>query len=169
MTYVASPARNPLARLLAVLNRTVMHVVAAVAALLVVTETAVLLAGVVSRYALHDPLIWSDELASILFIWLSMLGAVLALDRGEHMRLTAIVNRLSDKWRVWLEIVAALIVCLFVLMIIGPAVEHATEQMEITTPALEIPDGLRAAALPTGAVLMFLAAVAPDCGLSSRC
>ena len=167
MTYVASPARNPLARLLAVLNRTVMHVVAAVAALLVVTETAVLLAGVVSRYALHDPLIWSDELASILFIWLSMLGAVLALDRGEHMRLTAIVNRLSDKWRVWLEIVAALIVCLFVLMIIGPAVEHATEQMEITTPALEIPDGLRAAALPTGAVLMFLAAVARMAGRAS--
>ena len=33
--------------------------------------------------ALHDPLIWSDELASTLFIWLSMLGAVLALDRGE--------------------------------------------------------------------------------------
>lgn len=160
MTDVARPTRNPLARLLATFNRAVMHVVASVAALLVVIETGVLLAGVFSRYALHDPLIWSDELASILFIWLSMLGAVLALDRGEHMRLTAIVNRLSDKWRVWLETIAALIVCLFVLMIIGPAVEHATEQMEITTPALEIPDGLRAAALPVGAVLMFLAAVA---------
>ncbi len=29
---------------------------------------------------------WSDELASILFLWLSMLGAVIALRRGEHMR-----------------------------------------------------------------------------------
>ncbi|MBB3214572.1 tripartite ATP-independent transporter DctM subunit [Herbaspirillum sp. Sphag1AN] len=160
MTYSPVKASNPLARLLIGLNRAVMHVVAALAASLVVIETGVLLAGVISRYALHDPLIWSDELASILFIWLSMLGAVLALDRGEHMRLTAIVNRLSDKWRVWLETVAALVVCLFVLMIIGPALEHATEQMDITTPALEIPDGLRAAALPVGAVLMFLAAVA---------
>jgi TRAP-type C4-dicarboxylate transport system permease small subunit len=53
-------------------------------------------------------LVWSDELASILFIWLSMLGAVLALDRGEHMRLTAIINKCSEKaasgskrWRRW--------------------------------------------------------------------
>uniref|UniRef100_UPI00049412B3 TRAP transporter large permease subunit n=1 Tax=Herbaspirillum lusitanum TaxID=213312 RepID=UPI00049412B3 len=155
----ASAPTNPLARLLAGVNRGVMHVVAAVAAALVVVETGVLLAGVIYRYALHDPLIWSDELASTLFIWLSMLGAVLALDRGEHMRLTAIVNKLSDKWRVWLETVAALIVCIFVLMIIHPAVDHASEQMAITTPALEIPDGLRAAALPVGAILMLLAAV----------
>src|SRR5450830_1034762 len=163
----ASAPSNPLARLLAGVNRGVMHVVAAVAAALVVVETAVLLAGVIYRYALHDPLIWSDELASTLFIWLSMLGAVLALDRGEHMRLTAIVNRLSDKWRIWFETVAALIVCIFVLMIIHPAVDHASEQMAITTPALEIPDGLRAAALPVGAILMFLAAIARMASRSS--
>ena len=162
-----SAPTNPLARLLAGVNRNVMHVVAAVAAALVVVETGVLLAGVIYRYALHDPLIWSDELASTLFIWLSMLGAVLALDRGEHMRLTAIVNKLSDKWRVWLETVAALIVCIFVLMIIHPAVDHASEQMAITTPALEIPDGLRAAALPVGAILMFLAAIARMASRSS--
>src|SRR5450830_1546806 len=165
-TSPSTPA-NPLARLLASVNRVAMHGVAAVAAALVVVETAVLLAGVVYRYALHDPLIWSDELASTLFIWLSMLGAVLALDRGEHMRLTAIVNRLSDKWRIWLEAVAALIVCIFVLMIIHPAVDHASEQMAITTPALEIPDGLRAAALPVGAILMFLAAIARMASRSS--
>src|SRR5450830_972017 len=163
----ASAPSNPLARLLAGVNRGVMHVVAAVAAALVVVETAVLLAGVIYRYALHDPLIWSDELASTLFIWLSMLGAVLALDRGEHMRLTAIVNRLSDKWRIWFETVAALIVCIFVLMIIHPAVDHASEQMAITTPALEIPDGLRAAALPVGAILMFLAAISRMASRSS--
>src|SRR5579883_1795520 len=33
------------------------------AATLVVVETVVLLAGVISRYVLHEPLFWSDELA----------------------------------------------------------------------------------------------------------
>src|SRR4051812_25862668 len=88
---------HPVARALIGLNRVLMQGVGAAAAGLVVAETLVLLTGVIYRYALHDPLIWSDELASILFIWLSMLGAVLALDRGEHMRLTAIVGKLSDK------------------------------------------------------------------------
>src|SRR3954469_12532578 len=97
MTYREPVNMNPAARALVRLNRLVMHVVGAVAAALVVVETLVLLTGVIYRYALHDPLIWSDELASILFIWLSMLGAVLALDRGEHMRLTAIINMMSEK------------------------------------------------------------------------
>ncbi len=61
------------------------------AALLVVAEIVILFAGVVARYALHRPLIWSDELASILFLWLAMLGAAVAFRRAEHMRMTAVV------------------------------------------------------------------------------
>ena len=49
----------------------------------------ILFAGVVSRYVLHAPLVWSDELASILFLWLAMLGSAVAFRRTEHMRMTA--------------------------------------------------------------------------------
>ena len=59
---------------------------------LVLLEIVILLAGVTSRYVFRSPLIWSDELASILFLWLSMLGAVIALHRGEHMRMTGLVS-----------------------------------------------------------------------------
>jgi len=61
------------------------------AALLVTAEIVILFAGVVARYGLHRPLIWSDELASILFLWLAMLGAAVAFRRAEHMRMTAVV------------------------------------------------------------------------------
>ena len=64
------------------------------AALLVVAEIVVLLAGVISRYVFHEPLIWSDELASMLFLWLAMLGTVVAFRRNEHMRMTAVVGML---------------------------------------------------------------------------
>ena len=40
-------------------------------ALLVLVEICVLLAGVVSRFVLNHPFTWSDELASILFLWLA--------------------------------------------------------------------------------------------------
>ena len=70
-----------------------------------VAEIVILFAGVVARYGLHRPLIWSDELASILFLWLAMLGAAVAFRRAEHMRMTAIVAsaqardaRLSRRW-----------------------------------------------------------------------
>ena len=45
------------------------------AAILVVAEVAVLFSGIVARSVFHAPLTWSDELASILFLWLAMLGA----------------------------------------------------------------------------------------------
>jgi tripartite ATP-independent transporter DctM subunit len=147
------------ARALVCLNTWTMRLVGLITVALMVIETGVLLAGVISRYVLHSPLIWSDELASSLFIWMAMFGAVLALDRGEHMRMSALVNKLPQAWRGFCETLSALVVCLFVVMIIAPAMQHSHEQMWITTPALGIPDGLRAAALPVGAVLMLLAAV----------
>src|SRR5260370_10858421 len=62
------------------------------AALLVVAEIVILFAGVVARYGLHRPLIWSDELASILFRWLAMLGAAA---RVAHARLNSIAALFS--------------------------------------------------------------------------
>ena len=76
------------------------------AAVLVAVEILVLFAGVVSRYVLHAPLVWSDELASILFLWLAMLGSVIAFRRGEHMRMTALVNGAPPRLQAFLDVVA---------------------------------------------------------------
>ena len=62
-----------------------------------VAEIIILFSGIVARYVLHTPLVWSDELASILFLWLAMLGSVIAFRRGEHMRMAALVNRASPR------------------------------------------------------------------------
>ena len=124
------------------------------AACLVVIETIVLFAGVVSRYVFDRPLTWSDELASILFLWLAMLGAVIALRRQEHMRLTAIVAYLGPLRRRWLDTLALVIVALFVIEILPPAVAYFESQWAITTPALEIHDGWRVLAIGIAFLLM---------------
>ena len=54
-------------------EQAIARVTAWVAAVLVLVETCVLFAGVVARYVYRKPLIWSDELASILFLWLAMM------------------------------------------------------------------------------------------------
>jgi TRAP-type C4-dicarboxylate transport system permease small subunit len=91
------------------------------AAILVVAEIVILFAGVVSRYVMHSPLIWSDELASILFLWLAMLGAVVALRRAEHMRMTAIVANAKPAMRAYLDVVATCAALAFLLLILWPA------------------------------------------------
>src|ERR1700742_4664814 len=126
------------------------------AAMLVVAEIVVLFAGVVSRYVLHAPLIWSDELASMLFLWLAMLGAVVAFRRSEHMRMTALVASAGPRLRAYLDLVAICAALAFLLLIVHPAYEYAADEAVITTPALQISNAWRAAALPVGTCLMAL-------------
>src|SRR5207302_4056090 len=126
------------------------------AALLVIAEIVILFAGVVARYGLHQPLIWSDELASILFLWLAMLGAAVAFRRSEHMRMTAIVANTRPSMRAYLDIVATCAALAFVILIAWPSYEYAYEESYITTPALQISNIWRAAALPVGIALMAL-------------
>src|SRR3982075_3314584 len=126
------------------------------AALLVVAEIVILFTGVVARYGLHRPLIWSDKLASILFLWLAMLGAAVAFRRSEHMRMTAIVANATPTMRAYLDLVATCAALAFLLLIVWPSYEYAYEESFITTPALQIPNIWRAAALPVGVCLMAL-------------
>jgi tripartite ATP-independent transporter DctM subunit len=129
------------------------------AAILVVAEIVILFAGVIARYVLHAPLIWSDELASMLFLWLAMLGAAVAFRRSEHMRMTAVIASTGPAMRAYLDVVATCAALAFLLLVVHPAYEYAYEESFITTPALQISNTWRAAALPVGVCLMALFAV----------
>jgi tripartite ATP-independent transporter DctM subunit len=129
------------------------------AALLVVAEIVVLLAGVISRYVFHQPIIWTDELASTLFLWLAMLGAVAAFRRNEHMRMTAILGMLPTRVWAFLDVVATAAALAFLLLVVEPSYEFAAEEGFVTTPALEISGAWRAAALPVGISLMTIMAL----------
>ncbi|SFQ38388.1 TRAP transporter, DctM subunit [Variovorax sp. OK605] len=155
----AGPSANPLSALAARADRTIGGAVEAMAALLVLAEICVLFAGVVSRYVFHAPLVWSDELASILFLWLSMLGAVVALRRGEHMRMTALVQKVQPQTRAMLDAFAIAASVAFLVLIIWPSIDYAHEESFIVTPALEISNAWRAAAIPAGIGIMLVMAL----------
>ena len=135
------------------------NVVEVPTALLVLVEIFVLLAGVVSRFVFHHPFVWSDELASILFLWLAMLGSVVALQRMQHMRLTAVVTRLPAAVRPYADVLSMAVPALFLAILLPYAWDYAAEEFYIETPALGLPNIVRAAAIPTGAAIMLLGAV----------
>ncbi|CAG9181116.1 TRAP transporter large permease [Cupriavidus pinatubonensis] len=134
------------------------RLVEGVAALLIVAEIAILLSGVVARYFLKTPLVWSDEVASLLFLWLAVLGAVVAFRRGEHMRMTALVHRLSPSAQAFAGCLALTAALAFLVLHLPPAIAHAREEASVLTPALEISSAWRASALPVGLALMALVA-----------
>ena len=157
-TAVESVRREPIAWL-ETLNKVLGTLIEIPAALLVLAEVIVLLMGVTSRYVLHKPLVWSDELASILFLWLAMLGSIVAFQRGEHMRMTAIVGKLEPGKRAFLDLIAIASAVAFLAFVVHPAYEFAADEAFVTTPAMGIPNSWRAAALPIGLGLMLLAGI----------
>ena len=122
-----------------------------VAASLVGAEILILFAGVVSRYVFDRPLVWSDELASTLFLWLAMLGAVIAFRRDEHMRMTACVGLLSPPWRAALDMFAGGAALAFLLLIAWPTYQYAVYQAarsprpRLRSPTLGVPRPCRPA------------------------
>jgi len=128
--------------------------VALVAAVILLFEVGLLFVGVIARYSFHRPLIWADELASTLFVWLSVLGAVLAMRRNAHMRLTTFISRAAPALRQRIEVAVLLVIAAFVLLIIYPAIEYSIDEAIVRTPGLDISNSWRASAVAVGAILI---------------
>jgi tripartite ATP-independent transporter DctM subunit len=144
---------------LARIDHVLQWVVEAPAAIAVLAEVVILLVGVVARFGFDRPLVWTDELASMVFLWLAMLGSAAALRRGEHMRMTALVGKLGPSGQARAEVLAVAGPCLFLCFLISPAIDYAQNQWFVETPGLGLPDTLRSAAVPVGCALMIMIAL----------
>jgi len=129
-------------------------IVALVAAAILLFEVVLLFVGVIARYFLHRPLVWGDELASTLFVWLSVLGAVLAMRRNAHMRLTTFIGYAARPLRQRIETAILLVIAAFVLLVIYPAIEYAIDEAIVRTPGLGISNSWRASAVAAGAIVI---------------
>ena len=130
----------------------------AAAAFLVVAEAVLLGWATTARYLFNQPLTWSDELAAVLFVWLSMLGSVVALRRGEHMRLTTFVRNMSPAWQARADALGLVLVCAVLSALVPPCLTHMQNHMVGATPVLEISEAWRESALLVGVVLMLVTA-----------
>jgi tripartite ATP-independent transporter DctM subunit len=130
-----------------------------IVAALVVIEVAILFAGVVWRYLLDLPLVWSGELAAILFLWLVSLGAVVALRRSEHMRMTYFVAKLAPRVRDHIARISSMIIAAFTLSILVPGISFTMQQNAILTPTLQIPGSWEVAGQMVALVLLLYTAI----------
>ena len=123
-------------------------------AALMVGIVLMLFGGVVARYLFSQPVGWIDEAVSIAFIWVAMLGAVLAMHRNEHLRLTMFVDMMPVRARTYVHAFALVAIAAFLMGLIGPSIEHIESEWVMLTPALEIPSGIRVSAIAAGMILM---------------
>ncbi len=135
------------------------HLTEIPAAALVVAEVGILFVGIVARAVFHNAIIWSDELASILFLWLAMFGTAIAVQRTSHMRLTAFVSAMPPRLAGFAEALGMALVALFLILILHPAFDYVQDQSFVETPALGWSGTVRALAIPVGCGLALVGAL----------
>ena len=127
-----------------------------VAACLVAVIVLLLLVGVVSRYVFALPVIWIDEAISIAFIWVAMIGSIIAVFRNEHLRLMIFVDMLPQRVQDYVHAFAVVAIAAVLLSLIEPAFSYASAEWMIRSPTLDIPNSFRVGALAFGFVGMLV-------------
>ena len=141
------------------IDRAIGALVEPVAALLVIVEVAILAGGVFTRYVLRAPLVWTDELGTILFLWLAMLGAVVAYRRDEHIRLSVLVRRASPRVSEILTAVSSVVTAIFVIALMPAPIKFFQQEQIDATPALGIPQSYVVLSIIVGLALILVIAL----------
>jgi TRAP-type C4-dicarboxylate transport system permease small subunit len=126
--------------------------------------------GVVSRYVLGSQTRWTDELATTLMVWVSLLGAALVYGEKGHLGVDYFVGKLDPAAQRVMEFASHLLVLFFVcaVMLYGGwvLVERALEAHQ-TLPALGWQKGYCYAVVPlSGLFFLFytIEGMARACG-----
>jgi TRAP-type transport system small permease protein len=116
-------------------------------------------AGVVFRYTGHS-LVWYDEVATILLVWVTFYGSALAVLKHAHMGVPEIVAMMPAPARVVATVIAQLCtLAFFVLLawISWSILDVLNTDMLVTVPDVSV--AYAYSALPIGAVLFVIAQV----------
>ena len=132
-------------------------------ALIMGSMTILVFSSVVLRYVLNSPVTWSEELASLLFAWLTFVGAYVGFRTHSHIRIDTLTMFLPAGLRSGIRraVEAGVLVVLSVFIWQGFSLVTTTWSLEF--PAMEISRGYLYLSLPIGACLMLVAIL-----LSSR-
>ncbi|MBX3748327.1 MAG: TRAP transporter small permease [Verrucomicrobiae bacterium] len=106
---------------------------------------------VISRYGLGRPSAWTDELATLLTIWVAAVGASVGFARGAHLGVDVLVARMPERARLWVDGLVHLLVAVFALGVLGWggwALVSLTLLTDQVSPALGVKMGHVYLALP---------------------
>ena len=131
---------------------------------LVITVCAVVLLQVLMRYLFATPNPWSEELSRFAFIWVSLLGASLAVEHRAHFGFDQVTKKLAPRARRAVERFAWAVVLAFALLLIGTGIALMDLTLGERSAALNLPVALVYAAAPVSGALMAIHLLAGGAG-----
>ncbi len=123
---------------------------------LVITVAVVVLLQVLMRYLFAYPNPWSEEVSRFCFIWMSLLGASLAVEHRAHFGFDQVTKGLFPRAKRAVETFAGAVVLMFALLLVATGIALMDLTMGERSPALNLPVALVYAAAPVSGALMVI-------------
>ena len=123
---------------------------------LLLAMAGIIFTNVVLRYTTGDSIIWAEEVARHMMIWVAFLGAGLALRFGGHVAIDNLHQAVSTRAARWLRTVVAVGIGIFCLVMIYFSILYVWATRFQTTAATDIPISFIYLAMPLGFLLMFV-------------
>jgi TRAP-type C4-dicarboxylate transport system permease small subunit len=112
-----------------------------VAVMVALALPSVVVLGISSRL-MNAPLIWTDELARYLMVWLALLGWMIASRRGAHIRITFLIDLLPRGLRVATEVLIQLALVLFGAVLAWHSFELIDRSWDVEAVSIPIPSAV---------------------------
>lgn len=128
---------------------------------LLVAMVVIVCWAVFTRYVLNSSLVWYDEFASYLLVWLTFYGSVVAQYHGRHINFELVVDKLAPAARRVVDIVAELAVLgfQFVLCYYGWILtERMGDETAISLPWIKV-SWIQSVLPITGGIMLVISAV----------
>jgi TRAP-type C4-dicarboxylate transport system permease small subunit len=121
---------------------------------LMLVMTAVISWQIFGRYILNDTPKWSEQLAGILMVYMTMIGGAIALRENRHIALTFFRDRWSPAARAWSGTIAYLLIAGFGALMMVYGVRMAQLVQAWTIPALGLSQSVNYWSFPVAGLLI---------------
>ncbi|WP_439239668.1 MULTISPECIES: TRAP transporter small permease [Lonepinella] len=110
---------------------------------------------VITRYVFDQPSSVSEILSRYLFIWLVLFGGAYVFGLREHMSISFLKQKLSNKVQIYLDMFSEFIIAIFTftIMILG-GYSITQRQMLQMDSSLQLPVGIIYSAIPIAGIIM---------------
>ncbi len=107
-----------------------------IAASMLIAICVVLFAGMFARYFLQIGLGWTEEAARYLQVWMTFIGAAVAVKRWGHFQLTIVNQWVPDRVQKPLQAFSIFIVCILALVMVVHGIDITKIGWEQTSPIM---------------------------------
>lgn len=128
-------------------------------AILSAAMVTVILYQIVLRYCFAAANVWAEELARFMFVWVTTLGASIAIRRNVHLRVDLVVDFLKPKPRFILQIITYTAILIFLIYLCRLGIDLMGRTMINKSAGLRIPMAYPYAAIPVGGTFMILSCI----------